>query len=163
MPNVEQRPGLATVTSLSGIALACIWPTTPSSCRRPATGTGTLNTTPNANAASISLKTSSILWSCVSICVFEPPGLGHCLHGTPRCRPSGANIGRQKSLVAGSVAASSPDRRRLCPGSLTAAADQYIVSRGDQKTVIAGYHWFSDWGRDTMIALPGLTLADRQA
>jgi predicted glycogen debranching enzyme len=42
--------------------------------------------------------------------------------------------------------------------SLTAAADSYIVSRGDQKTVIAGYHWFGDWGRDTMIALPGLTL-----
>ena len=42
--------------------------------------------------------------------------------------------------------------------SLAAAADQFIVSRGDQKTVIAGYHWFSDWGRDTMIALPGLTL-----
>src|SRR5262249_28808394 len=41
---------------------------------------------------------------------------------------------------------------------LANAADQYIVSRGDQKTVIAGYHWFSDWGRDTMIALPGLTL-----
>jgi predicted glycogen debranching enzyme len=42
--------------------------------------------------------------------------------------------------------------------TLAAAADQYVVSRGDQKTVIAGYHWFSDWGRDTMIALPGLTL-----
>jgi len=42
---------------------------------------------------------------------------------------------------------------------LAAAADQYIVARGNQKTVIAGYHWFSDWGRDTMIALPGLTLA----
>ncbi len=42
--------------------------------------------------------------------------------------------------------------------ALTVAADQYIVSRGDQKTIIAGYHWFSDWGRDTMIALPGLTL-----
>ena len=41
---------------------------------------------------------------------------------------------------------------------LTAAADQYIVARGDKKTVIAGYHWFSDWGRDTMVALPGLTL-----
>src|SRR6266705_3569768 len=41
---------------------------------------------------------------------------------------------------------------------LTVAADQYIVSRGDQKTVIAGYPWFTDWGRDTMIALPGLTL-----
>ena len=42
--------------------------------------------------------------------------------------------------------------------ALVRAADQFIVSRGDQKTVIAGYHWFSDWGRDTMIALPGLTL-----
>src|SRR5271155_1503834 len=42
--------------------------------------------------------------------------------------------------------------------SLTTAADQFIVARGEQKTVIAGYHWFSDWGRDTMIALPGLTL-----
>jgi predicted glycogen debranching enzyme len=42
--------------------------------------------------------------------------------------------------------------------TLASAADQYLVSRGEQKTVIAGYHWFSDWGRDTMIALPGLTL-----
>ena len=41
---------------------------------------------------------------------------------------------------------------------LTAAADQFIVARGDRKSVIAGYHWFSDWGRDTMISLPGLTL-----
>jgi predicted glycogen debranching enzyme len=43
--------------------------------------------------------------------------------------------------------------------TLVAAADQFIVARGEQKTVIAGYHWFGDWGRDTMIALPGLTLA----
>ncbi|MGB6940776.1 MAG: amylo-alpha-1,6-glucosidase [Bryobacteraceae bacterium] len=41
---------------------------------------------------------------------------------------------------------------------LTSAADQFIVARGDQKSVIAGYPWFSDWGRDTMISLPGLTL-----
>lgn len=39
------------------------------------------------------------------------------------------------------------------------AADQFVVSRGTGSTVIAGYHWFTDWGRDTMIALPGLTLA----
>jgi predicted glycogen debranching enzyme len=39
------------------------------------------------------------------------------------------------------------------------AADQFIVERGEQSTVIAGYPWFSDWGRDTMIALPGLTLS----
>ena len=43
---------------------------------------------------------------------------------------------------------------------LVLAADQFIVRRGeDSRTVIAGYHWFTDWGRDTMIALPGLTLA----
>jgi predicted glycogen debranching enzyme len=42
--------------------------------------------------------------------------------------------------------------------SLAAASDQYLVSRGDEKTIIAGYHWFGDWGRDTMIAIPGLTL-----
>ena len=42
--------------------------------------------------------------------------------------------------------------------TLAAAADQYIVQRGSFKTIVAGYHWFTDWGRDTMIALPGLTL-----
>lgn len=46
---------------------------------------------------------------------------------------------------------------------LVLAADQFIVSRPlpdapEGKTIIAGYPWFSDWGRDTMIALPGLTL-----
>ena len=45
---------------------------------------------------------------------------------------------------------------------LVLAADQFIVNRGDGKTVIAGYPWFSDWGRDTMIALSGLTLATNQ-
>ena len=49
--------------------------------------------------------------------------------------------------------------RRASGNTLARAADQFIVKRGDLKTVIAGYHWFSDWGRDTMIALPGLTLS----
>ncbi|HEU4934769.1 MAG TPA: amylo-alpha-1,6-glucosidase [Pyrinomonadaceae bacterium] len=43
---------------------------------------------------------------------------------------------------------------------LTSAADQFIVARERGETVIAGYHWFADWGRDTMIALPGLTLVN---
>ncbi|MFN2501626.1 MAG: amylo-alpha-1,6-glucosidase [Pyrinomonadaceae bacterium] len=43
--------------------------------------------------------------------------------------------------------------------TLVMAANQFIVKRGTGQTVIAGYHWFSDWGRDTMIALNGLTLA----
>ena len=46
---------------------------------------------------------------------------------------------------------------------LVLAADQFIVDRPltdvpEGKTIIAGYPWFSDWGRDTMISLPGLTL-----
>jgi predicted glycogen debranching enzyme len=43
---------------------------------------------------------------------------------------------------------------------LTLAADQFIVKRGEfQKTIIAGYHWYTDWGRDTMISVPGLCLS----
>jgi len=47
---------------------------------------------------------------------------------------------------------------------LVLAADQFVVKRAlpgepGGHSVIAGYHWFGDWGRDTMIALPGLTLA----
>ncbi|HJP33921.1 MAG TPA: amylo-alpha-1,6-glucosidase [Candidatus Latescibacteria bacterium] len=39
------------------------------------------------------------------------------------------------------------------------SADQFLVRRGaDLRTIVAGYHWFTDWGRDTMIALPGLAL-----
>ena len=46
---------------------------------------------------------------------------------------------------------------------LIVAANQFIVKRAlpevpDGRSIIAGYHWFGDWGRDTMIALPGLTL-----
>ncbi len=39
------------------------------------------------------------------------------------------------------------------------AADQFIVNRNGKTSVIAGYPWFGRWGRDTFIALPGLTLA----
>jgi len=52
--------------------------------------------------------------------------------------------------------------------TLTLAADQFIVKRNFKSqddtetvgaTIIAGYHWFTDWGRDTMISLPGLCLS----
>lgn len=47
---------------------------------------------------------------------------------------------------------------QLCESLLT-VSDSFIVKRkNDKKSIIAGYHWFGDWGRDTMISLPGLTL-----
>jgi glycogen debranching enzyme len=43
--------------------------------------------------------------------------------------------------------------------ALTVAGRQFLVARGENlKTVIAGYPWFGDWGRDTFISLPGLCL-----
>ena len=41
---------------------------------------------------------------------------------------------------------------------LVMAADQFIVSKGKYKSVIAGYPWFSDWGRDAFISMEGLLL-----
>jgi predicted glycogen debranching enzyme len=67
-----------------------------------------------------------------------------------------AEIKRRARLVA--VAGAKDEFTR----QLVLAADQFIVKRGRGHSIIAGYHWFSDWGRDTMIALPGLTLATRR-
>ena len=55
------------------------------------------------------------------------------------------------------VIASAPNRDPFVQ-ALTVAANQFLVRRGNDWTVIAGYPWFTDWGRDTMISLPGLTL-----
>jgi predicted glycogen debranching enzyme len=54
-----------------------------------------------------------------------------------------------------------PEAKDLFFRDLAVAADQFIVRRqsSDAYTVIAGYHWFTDWGRDTMIAMRGLCLA----
>jgi predicted glycogen debranching enzyme len=66
-----------------------------------------------------------------------------------------------------------PSAREGFAAELVFAADQFVITpagrteeaararaAGDEvRTVIAGYHWFTDWGRDTMISLEGLTLA----
>ena len=75
---------------------------------------------------------------------------------------------RRERLLSNSASATDSS---LC-AELTLAADQFVIlpvsrisdsvraeSTGDQaRSVIAGYHWFTDWGRDTMISLEGLTL-----
>ena len=71
------------------------------------------------------------------------------------------------------LAVAAPEAREGTGGELVLAADQFLIepagrvgeatrahAMGDEvRTVIAGYHWFTDWGRDTMISLEGLTLA----
>ena len=47
-------------------------------------------------------------------------------------------------------------RRRRFQTPLERAADAYVVRRGAGKTIVAGYPWFTDWGRDTFITLRGL-------
>lgn len=45
---------------------------------------------------------------------------------------------------------------------LVKAADSFIVKRGKHKSIIAGYPWFNDWGRDSLISLEGLTLVTKR-
>ena len=55
-----------------------------------------------------------------------------------------------------------PELASRAPGwvqQLVLAADAFVVRRGSGHSLLAGYPWFGDWGRDTMITLPGLTLA----
>src|SRR6266566_5196967 len=49
-------------------------------------------------------------------------------------------------------------RREYYSNPLERAADAYLVKRGQGKTLIAGYPWFGDWGRDTFIAIRGLCI-----
>lgn len=50
-------------------------------------------------------------------------------------------------------------RRFAFASPLDRAADAYVVTRGRGRSIVAGYPWFTDWGRDTFIAMRGLTLA----
>ena len=70
------------------------------------------------------------------------------------------------------IAEAPPQARHGLSAELVLAADQFLITPGTRvadaarahaagdelRAVIAGYHWFTDWGRDTMISLEGLTL-----
>jgi predicted glycogen debranching enzyme len=72
-----------------------------------------------------------------------------------------AETARQKSLLASAGVPAGDTARE----TLTLAADQFIVENSPKvarATILAGYPWFTDWGRDTMIALPGLCLSTKR-
>lgn len=59
----------------------------------------------------------------------------------------------------------SPEIRQLYQTAVTFLVQRTVVQAekaAHGRTIIAGYHWFGDWGRDTMIALPGLCLTTRR-
>lgn len=58
---------------------------------------------------------------------------------------------------AAGIEADERDRRTDAPP--LGSVPSYVVGRGEGKTIVAGYPWFTDWGRDTFIALRGLLLA----
>jgi predicted glycogen debranching enzyme len=71
-------------------------------------------------------------------------------HVSDAVRLREAEISRRKT-----VAASAPVQDPLAH-RLALAIDQFLAKRGAGYTLMAGYPWFTDWGRDTMITLPGL-------
>jgi predicted glycogen debranching enzyme len=79
---------------------------------------------------------------------------------TERHQAINADSYRQAEIERRSTIKQDADVTNRLVSLLRTAADQFIVAREQGETVIAGYHWFADWGRDTMIALPGLTLVN---
>jgi len=64
---------------------------------------------------------------------------------------------------AAAIIAAEESRRAAFPDRLRRSADAYLVKRDKGFTLLAGYPWFTDWGRDTFIAMRGLLLATGRA
>jgi predicted glycogen debranching enzyme len=66
---------------------------------------------------------------------------------------------RSAEQLALSLRSAERRRRAAFVTPLDRSADAYLVKRGGGKTIVAGYPWFTDWGRDTFVSLRGLCLA----
>lgn len=95
----------------------------------------------------------------------SPGVLQFSLDAQPAIAVFGANASLQEldgsDLVPAAHDAGERERRRRAGlgDRLAQAADAYFVQRGTGLTLVAGYPWFTDWGRDTFIAMRGLCLA----
>ncbi len=70
----------------------------------------------------------------------------------------GDGTGVDPAPYAALLAAAERRRRGAFTGPWAQAADAYVVRRGQGRTILAGFPWFTDWGRDTFIALRGLLI-----
>ncbi|HEY4234737.1 MAG TPA: amylo-alpha-1,6-glucosidase [Lacipirellulaceae bacterium] len=70
-----------------------------------------------------------------------------------------AEIGADALTTFQSLRLREAGRRAAFAAPIERAADAYIVLRGEGRTIVAGYPWFTDWGRDTFIAIRGLCIA----
>jgi predicted glycogen debranching enzyme len=83
-----------------------------------------------------------------AVLIFSADGLGHPLSASASPIELAETLARDERA-----------RRAAFTTPRLRAADAYLVTRGPGKTIIAGYPWFGDWGRDTFIAMRGLCLA----
>jgi predicted glycogen debranching enzyme len=72
---------------------------------------------------------------------------------------AGDGLNVRAAAYAAQLAEAERARREAFASPLALAADSYVVDRGDGRTILAGFPWFTDWGRDTFIAMRGLVLA----
>jgi len=87
------------------------------------------------------------------------PGADACMVLSTDTPPESAAPGGDAGAIVRSLREAERARRGALGHGLARAADAYIVRRGLAATIIAGYPWFTDWGRDTFIAMRGLCLA----
>ncbi len=80
-------------------------------------------------------------------------GAAHLILGT------GEGDGEPAASAAPRLVERERARRAAFPTRTHFRADQFLARRGSGLTIIAGYPWFTDWGRDTFIAMRGLCLA----
>jgi predicted glycogen debranching enzyme len=87
-------------------------------------------------------------------------GDAHWMLGVDGAEPPAVRAGAPLAHAVAEITAAEARRRQAFASGRSRAADAYLVRRDHGRTIIAGYPWFTDWGRDTFIAMRGLCLAD---